>query len=382
MAIRLSFGVWIFTSGLVIIPSLLWVQNQVYTLGQECDLYSAYGDKVGQFMTLRKSAMGIFIFSLIILNSKIVMTIIKRNKRVGVLKGKLDTSTYKPDTKGVLGSKMDTTSSLAGSSVGAPGIKGVLGKKKKTKTSTNEPGHNTYMEGKLGTLGNVDSGTSRMLKNVLDTSIVVDKPSNNGILDSKPQINRVMDGKLDIMLNMSVLDPGISGRLTTKMKSSTTLDEPGTSHKIFNTNITENVSLPKRKISKSQVNIKSELESQTIEKRITKDHNQKLKTTTKQRMITSTTYNFLKSKNFKAYLTVLMHVGFHLLSGMPSFVFLSSRQLLPYYTSSRSIRFICAMCRYLVSLIDPILILLRTPVFRTTLKTLCSKCIQRQHKYY
>ncbi|VDI24514.1 Hypothetical predicted protein [Mytilus galloprovincialis] len=382
MAIRLSFGVWIFTSGLVIIPSLVWVQNQVYSSGQECDLYGVYGDKIGHFMTLRKSAMGIFIFSLIILNSKIVMTIIKRNRSVGVLKGKLNTSTYKPDIKGLLGSKNGTCSSVAGSSVGEPGIKRVLGKKVETRTSTNGSGHNKYLESKLDTLGNVDSGTSRMLKNVLDTSIVVDKPGNNGILESKPQINRVMDGKQDRMFNISVLEPGISGGLTRKIETSSTLDEPGTSHKVSNTNNTENLSLPKRKISKSQVNIKSELESQTIEKRITKDHNQKLKTTTKQRMITSTTYNFLKSKNFKAYLTVLMHVGFHLLSGMPSFVFLSNRQLLPYYTSSRRIRFVCAMCRYLVSLIDPILILLRIPVFRTTLKTLCSKCIQRQPKYY
>ncbi|CAG2208179.1 unnamed protein product [Mytilus edulis] len=302
MAIRLSFGVWIFTSGLVIIPSLLWVQNQVYTLGQECDLYDVFGDKFGQFITLRKSAMGIFIFSLIILNSKIVMTIIKHNKRVGVLKGKLDTSTYKPDTKGVLRSKMDTSSSVE---------------------------------------------------------------------------------KLDRMFNMSVLEPGISGGQTTKMETFSFVDEPGTSHKKVETNNTENLSLQKRKISKSQVIIMSELESQTSEKRrIIKDPDQKSKTTTKQRLIGTLTYNFLKSKNFKAYLTVLMHVGFHLLSGIPSFVFLSNGQLLSYYTSSRSIRFVCALCRYFVSLIDPVLILLRTPVFRTTLKTLCSKCIQRQPKYY
>ncbi|VDI27784.1 Hypothetical predicted protein [Mytilus galloprovincialis] len=161
-----------------------------------------------------------------------------------------------------------------------------------------------------------------------------------------------MDGKLDSISYMSVLEPGTSGGLTTKMDTSSTLNEPGTSKKIFNTNNIENLSLPKRKISKSQVNIISELESQISEKRrIIKDHDQKSKTTTKQRLIGTLTYNFLKSKNFKAYLTVLMHVGFHLLSGMPSFVFLSNGHLLSCYTSSRSIRFVCAMCRYFVSLI-------------------------------
>ena len=456
MAIGLSVGVWIFTSGLVIIPSLVWVQNQVYTSGQECDLYSVYGDKIEHFITLRKSARGIFIFSLIILNSKIVMTMIKRNRRVGALKDKLNTSTYKPDIKGVLESKMKTCSSVAGSSVGEPGIKEVLeskndtcpsvagssvgepdiegvlgsnnntcpsvagssvgepgikgvlgskmntcssvagfsvgepcikevlGKKVETRTSIDEPGHNKYLESKLDTWGNVaESGTSRVFKNVLDFSILVDEPGNIAILESKPHINRVMDGKLDSISYMSVLEPGTSGGLTTKMDISSTLDEPGTSQKIFNTNNTENMSLPKRKISKSRVYIISELESQISEKRrIIKDHDQKRKTTTKQRLIGTLTYNFLKSKNFKAYLTVLMHVGFHLLSGMPSFVFLSNGQLLSCYTSRRSIRFVCALCRYFVSLIDPILILLRIPVFRTTLTTLCSKCIQRQQKYY
>lgn len=80
MAISLSTGVWIFTSCLVIIPSLVWTQNQVYSSEQECDLNTVYGDKIEHFLTLRKSAMGIFIFSLVILNSMIAITIIKRRR--------------------------------------------------------------------------------------------------------------------------------------------------------------------------------------------------------------------------------------------------------------------------------------------------------------
>ena len=39
-------------------------------------------------------------------------------------------------------------------------------------------------------------------------------------------------------------------------------------------------------------------------------------------------YNFRKSKNFKAYMTVLMHVGFYVLCGFPSLVLAADKRLL------------------------------------------------------
>ncbi|CAC5416456.1 KISS1R [Mytilus coruscus] len=54
-------------------------------------------------------------------------------------------------------------------------------------------------------------------------------------------------------------------------------------------------------------------------------------------------YDFRKSKNFKAYLTVLMHVGIYTLCGFPLFLIAANRDLNKNYHNDRSVRLGCAL---------------------------------------
>lgn len=92
-------------------------------------------------------------------------------------------------------------------------------------------------------------------------------------------------------------------------------------------------------------------------------------------------YDFKKSKSFKAYLTVLMHVGFNFLCGLPVSICATNTHLLVYYINDRRVRYVCYMSMCLTSLINPILTLLRLPVFKTTLTKLFKKYSQRNSKY-
>lgn len=92
----------------------------------------------------------------------------------------------------------------------------------------------------------------------------------------------------------------------------------------------------------------------------------------------SNSYDFRKTKSFKAYLTVLMHVGFKFLCGLPAAICVTNKQLKLIYISDRRVRFGCYMFLCITSLINPILTLLRLPVFNTTLKKLCKKIFPRK----
>lgn len=196
------------------------------------------------------------------------------------MKGKLNTPINEPDIKGAFGSKLATCSSVAADE---PGIKGAFGSKLATGSSVgvHEPGiidvlgkKVEILESKLDIWGDVaEPDTSRAFINVLDTSTLDDEPDNNVTLEGKQHIYRVIERKLDMkfLAKMSVLDQGTSGGLTTISDISSTLHEPGTSHKRYNTNTKKN---SKREIISSQVNINNELESQTRkQKRAIKDHN-------------------------------------------------------------------------------------------------------------
>ncbi|CAC5421142.1 unnamed protein product [Mytilus coruscus] len=90
------------------------------------------------------------------------------------------------------------------------------------------------------------------------------------------------------------------------------------------------------------------------------------------------TYDFRKTKSFKAYLTVLMHVGFKCVCGLPAAICLLNKQLRPIYINDRRVRFGCYMFLCMTSLINPMLTLLRLPVFNTTLKKLCKEIFPRK----
>ena len=88
-------------------------------------------------------------------------------------------------------------------------------------------------------------------------------------------------------------------------------------------------------------------------------------------------YNFRKSKSFKAYMTVLMYVGFCVLCALPSFVLTTDKKLKYYYFNNRDIRFSCLLFSYLTSLINPILTLARVPSFVKTIKQIVQKHVRR-----
>ncbi|VDH98186.1 Hypothetical predicted protein [Mytilus galloprovincialis] len=88
-------------------------------------------------------------------------------------------------------------------------------------------------------------------------------------------------------------------------------------------------------------------------------------------------YDFKKSKNFKAYLTVLMHVGIYTLCGFPLILIVANRDLYKYYYNDRSVRFGCILFLYLTSLINPILTVLRIPIFKKSLWKLCRKYVTK-----
>ncbi|CAG2252979.1 KISS1R [Mytilus edulis] len=85
-------------------------------------------------------------------------------------------------------------------------------------------------------------------------------------------------------------------------------------------------------------------------------------------------YDFRKSKNFKAYLTVLMHVGIYLLNGFPFFIISVNKNLkVTFYDNDRNVRFGCNLLLFLTSLTNPILTILRVPGFNKTLRQILSK---------
>lgn len=86
-------------------------------------------------------------------------------------------------------------------------------------------------------------------------------------------------------------------------------------------------------------------------------------------------YDFKKSKNFKAYLTVLMHVGIYMLCGVPYFLVSSSKNLKIYYYNDRNVRFVCSLFIFLTSLINPILTVIRIPLFNKTLRKTLNSCV-------
>ena len=88
-------------------------------------------------------------------------------------------------------------------------------------------------------------------------------------------------------------------------------------------------------------------------------------------------YNFRKSKSFKAYMTVLMHGGFYVLCGFPSFVLATDKKLNYYFFNNRDIRLSCLLFLYLTSLINPILTLARVPLFVKTIKQIVQKHVRR-----
>ncbi|CAG2217522.1 KISS1R [Mytilus edulis] len=91
-------------------------------------------------------------------------------------------------------------------------------------------------------------------------------------------------------------------------------------------------------------------------------------------------YGFRKSKNFKAYLTVLMHVGIYLLNGFPFFIISANKNLkVTYYDNNRNVRFGCNLLLFLTSLTNPILTILRVPGFNKTLRQVLSKIFKPKH---
>ncbi|VDI17048.1 Hypothetical predicted protein [Mytilus galloprovincialis] len=75
-----------------------------------------------------------------------------------------------------------------------------------------------------------------------------------------------------------------------------------------------------------------------------------------------------KSKNFKAYFTVLLQIGLYILCGFPYFLVLTNQKLQIYYYNDRNVRFVCSLFVFLTSLINPILTVIRIPAFNKTLR--------------
>ena len=88
-------------------------------------------------------------------------------------------------------------------------------------------------------------------------------------------------------------------------------------------------------------------------------------------------YDIRKSKSFKAYMTVLMHVGFYVLCGCPSLVLATDKKLNYYFFNNREIRLFSLLFLYLTSLINPILTLARVPLFVKTIKQIVQKHVRR-----
>ena len=91
----------------------------------------------------------------------------------------------------------------------------------------------------------------------------------------------------------------------------------------------------------------------------------------------STLSGFKKSKHYKPYTTVLSHVGFNLLCGLPTLTFTSIANLSVYYYQSRNIRMTCSIFLHLTSLINPILTMTNIQVYKKTFQALKAKCTSK-----
>lgn len=84
-------------------------------------------------------------------------------------------------------------------------------------------------------------------------------------------------------------------------------------------------------------------------------------------------YNFKKSRNFKAYITVLFHTLVYMACGLPVLILMGYEELSWYYYNDRNARYIATLFMYMTSLVNPLLTIFRIPVFQKIAKSTASK---------
>lgn len=71
-----------------------------------------------------------------------------------------------------------------------------------------------------------------------------------------------------------------------------------------------------------------------------------------------------RSKNFKAYITVLIHILAYMVCGLPTLVLTTNKSLSWYFYKDINVIFLATLFMYMSSLINPFLTIFRVPVFQ------------------